>query len=74
MVISDVVATVIETRSLTKSFGAHTVLDQLNIQVRRGEIYGLIGSNGAGKSTLIKILTTLLPPTSGEAMSRATTW
>jgi ABC-2 type transport system ATP-binding protein len=67
-VIADVAATVIETRSLTKAFGTHTVLDRLNIQVRRGEIYGLIGSNGAGKSTLIKILTTLLPPTSGEAM------
>jgi ABC-2 type transport system ATP-binding protein len=57
----------IETRSLSKSFDGHAVVDHVDLRVRDREIFGLIGPNGAGKSTLIKMLTTLLPPTSGEA-------
>jgi ABC-2 type transport system ATP-binding protein len=57
----------VDTKALTKSFGNHTVVDKVDLQVRAHEIFGLIGPNGAGKSTLIKMLTTLLPPTSGEA-------
>jgi ABC-2 type transport system ATP-binding protein len=54
-------------RALTKSFRDHLVVDSVNLEIRPGEIFGLIGPNGAGKSTLIKMLTTLLPPTSGTA-------
>ena len=52
---------------LTRRFGAHVAVDHLDLAVPEGEIFGLLGRNGAGKSTLIKMLTTLLPPTSGEA-------
>ncbi|TJV69775.1 MAG: ATP-binding cassette domain-containing protein [Mesorhizobium sp.] len=52
----------IETKRLSKSFAGRVVLDQVDLRVRAGEIYGLIGPNGAGKSTLIKMLTMLLPP------------
>ena len=61
----------IETNRLSKSFAGRVVVDQVDHQVRAGEIYDLIGPNGAGKSTLIKMLTTLLPPTSGDAFIAA---
>lgn len=57
----------IRTRGLTKAFDNRPVVDAVDMEVRPGEIFGLIGPNGAGKSTLIKMLTTLLPMTSGEA-------
>jgi ABC-2 type transport system ATP-binding protein len=52
---------------LTRRFGTLAAVDRASLEVPRGEIFGLIGPNGAGKSTMIKMLTTLLPPTSGRA-------
>ncbi|MGO9174018.1 MAG: ATP-binding cassette domain-containing protein [Rhodomicrobium sp.] len=52
---------------LTKKFGDFFAVDRISFEVAKGEIFGLIGPNGAGKSTAIKMLTTLLPPTSGTA-------
>lgn len=57
----------IRTVKLTRRFGDVTAADEVSIDVRPQEIYGLLGPNGAGKSTIIKVLTTLLPPTSGRA-------
>jgi ABC-2 type transport system ATP-binding protein len=58
---------VLETKILTKRFGALTAVDRLAISVEPSEAFGLVGPNGAGKTTVIKMLTTLLPPTSGNA-------
>ncbi len=52
---------------LTRQFGTLTAVDHMNLRVSYGEVFGLLGANGAGKSTVIKMLTTLLPPTSGTA-------
>ena len=58
---------IIETVALTRRFGFLAAVDALTISVGVGEVFGLLGPNGAGKSTVIKMLTTLLPPTSGDA-------
>lgn len=57
----------LEIDSLTRRFGALTAVDALTLSVEPGEVFGLLGPNGAGKSTAIKLLTTLLPPSAGEA-------
>jgi ABC-2 type transport system ATP-binding protein len=58
---------ILETNALTRRFGSLTAVDALMIKVEAGEVFGLLGPNGAGKTTVIKMLTTLLPPTSGSA-------
>lgn len=58
---------ILETDSLTRRFGPLTAVNALTISVESGEVFGLLGPNGAGKTTAIKMLTTLLRPTSGEA-------
>jgi ABC-2 type transport system ATP-binding protein len=58
---------VLEIKALTRRFGAFTAVDALTLSVNAGEVFGLLGSNGAGKTTTIKMLTTLLAPSSGEA-------
>jgi ABC-2 type transport system ATP-binding protein len=57
----------IEVENLTKRFGDFTAVNELRFSVEHGEVFGLLGPNGAGKSTLIRMLTTLVPPTSGTA-------
>jgi ABC-2 type transport system ATP-binding protein len=57
----------IETTDLTRTFDDVLAVDRVSLVVSSGTIFGLLGPNGAGKSTLIKMLTTLLPPTSGSA-------
>ena len=57
----------IETRALTKKYGELTAVDQLNLTVEHGEVFGLLGPNGAGKTTIISMLCTIVNPTSGSA-------
>jgi ABC-2 type transport system ATP-binding protein len=57
----------IDVRQIVKRFGDFTAVNNISFTVESGEIFGLLGPNGAGKSTLIRMLTTLLPPTSGTA-------
>ena len=56
----------VRVRQLTRRFGDFTAVDAVSFDVRPGEIFGFLGPNGAGKTTTIKMLTGLLPPTSGE--------
>ncbi len=56
---------VIETRGLTKQYGAQTSVSDLSIHVRQGRIYGLLGRNGAGKTTTMRMLLGLTDPSSG---------
>jgi ABC-2 type transport system ATP-binding protein len=58
---------ILETEALTRRFGELTAVNALTISVESGDVFGLLGPNGAGKTTAIKMLTTLLPPTSGGA-------
>ena len=60
---------IIETKNLTKQYGSQKSVADLNIHVKRGRIYGLLGRNGAGKTTTMKMLLGLTKPTSGEVKS-----
>lgn len=57
---------VVETRELVKEFPGVVAIDHLNLKIKRGENYGLLGPNGSGKTTLIRMICGLLKPTSGE--------
>jgi ribosome-dependent ATPase len=59
--------TAIEAKDLTKQFGNFIAVDHVNFSIKQGEIFGFLGSNGCGKSTTMKMLTGLLPISSGEA-------
>ncbi len=58
---------VIKTTALSKRYGAHRAVDQLDLRVRRGEVYGFLGPNGAGKTTTLRMLLGLVRPTMGSA-------
>ncbi|GCE08499.1 multidrug ABC transporter ATP-binding protein [Dictyobacter aurantiacus] len=58
---------IIEVSHLVKKFGDYAAVNDVSFEVEKGEVFGLLGPNGAGKSTTIKMLTTLLSPTSGRA-------
>src|ERR1039457_3083076 len=58
---------IIETRDLTRRFGALTAVDHLNLTVAEGEIFGLVGPDGAGKTTTLRMLCGLIDPTEGSA-------
>jgi ABC-2 type transport system ATP-binding protein len=55
----------ITARGIRKSFGEHTVLDDVDLEVDQGSIFALLGPNGAGKTTIVRILSTLIPADAG---------
>lgn len=57
---------ILTTENLTKSYGKFNAADQINIHIRKGEVYGLIGRNGAGKTTILKMICGLSTPSSGS--------
>lgn len=59
--------TIVEAEGLTRRFGALVAVDDVSFRISAGETFALIGPNGAGKSTVMKMLTTMLPPSSGRA-------
>lgn len=64
---------IIETKNLTKQYGAQKSVNNLNLHVREGRIYGLLGRNGAGKTTTMKMLLGLTKPTGGDVVIRGNT-
>jgi ABC-2 type transport system ATP-binding protein len=68
----DAVSSVVSTSGLSKVYGATVALDDVNLEVSKGTVYGLVGPNGAGKTTLLGILSGLRRPTSGTATVAAT--
>jgi branched-chain amino acid transport system ATP-binding protein len=68
--VNDAAAPLLELRQLTKSFGGLVVVDQLDLEVRGGEIVSLIGPNGAGKTTVFNLITGIYGPDDGEILFR----
>lgn len=60
---------VLEISHLSKKFGQQYALNDVNVTIRKGDVYGLIGKNGAGKTTLIKVITQLIQETDGSVSS-----
>lgn len=60
-------STAVKITGLTKSFGDNIAVDDLNLEIHRGELFGLVGPDGAGKTTIMRLLTAIMPPGSGEA-------
>ncbi|HEX9135744.1 MAG TPA: ABC transporter ATP-binding protein, partial [Nitrospirota bacterium] len=58
----------IKTTNLTKRFNDVVAVNNLNIEIRRGELYGLVGPDGAGKTTTMRLLAAIMDPTSGDAI------
>ena len=57
---------VLEAKSVSKFFGTITALENVNLQLNKGEVLGVVGDNGAGKSTLMKVLSGLYKPSEGS--------
>ena len=64
----------LETRNVSKSYGAFRALDQVSMAVHQGELVAVVGPNGAGKTTLVNLLTGLLAPSSSRWSGRASCW
>jgi len=67
VIVSSTTMDIIRIKNLTKRFNEFLAVDHISFEVKKGEIFGFLGPNGAGKSTTINMLSTLLPPTEGEA-------
>ena len=61
-------ATILECSELTKKYGSHRAVDNLNLQIERGRVYALLGTNGSGKSTFMKMAAGLIHPSSGKIL------
>ena len=61
-------ATILECSELTKKYGSHRAVDNLNLQIERGRVYALLGPNGSGKSTFMKMAAGLIHPSSGKIL------
>lgn len=57
---------IVQTNNLTKQYGKHIAINNVNISVKQGDIYGLIGRNGAGKTTILRLISGLAKPTAGD--------
>ena len=57
---------ILRAKNLTKKYGNQTVVDNLNLEIRKGEIFGLLGPNGAGKSTTMNMVCSIKKPTAGQ--------
>ena len=65
-------ATILECSELTKKYGSHRAVDNLNLQIERGRVYALLGPNGSGKSTFMKMAAGLVKPSMGEMRYQGT--